>query len=202
MSDEVAAQPPAYLIEAARSNRSRCKTCGRLIALGTLRLGMRIEGPYGTGYLWHHLRCAARHQLERVEEAYEEKAWQAAKHPPDEVPSIDDLRRLQEADEQRRKERPELPYAERAPSGRSICKHCHEPIDRGSFRVVLGRETRFGRQVRTGPINVHPGCVTAALRAEDCATEISGFAQALHANSRMAPAEVEAVLSQIGDVCS
>jgi hypothetical protein len=47
---------------------------------------------------------------------------------------------------------------------------------------------------------VHPGCVKAALQAEDCATESEGFAQALGANSRLEAAEVDAVLSQIGDV--
>jgi hypothetical protein len=202
MSDNATEPLPTYIIEAARSNRSKCKTCNRSIVLGTLRLGIQIEGRYGTGYVWHHLRCAARHQLERVEEAYEEKAWQAAKHPPEQVPSIDELRRVREADEARRQARPTLPYAERAPSGRSICKHCEAPIAQGSFRVVLGRETRFGRQVRIGPINVHPDCVPAVLQAEDCATERHGFAQALGDNSQIDADELQAVLSQIGDVGS
>jgi hypothetical protein len=200
MSEEIAEQPPAYLIEAARSNRSKCKTCNRAIARGSLRLGIQIEGPFGAGYLWHHLRCAARRQLERVEEAYEAKAWEAAKEPPGQVPPIEELRRLREDSEQRRQERQELPYAERAPSGRSSCKHCNETIERDSFRVAIGREARFGRQVRIAPINVHPGCVKAALQAEDCATESAGFAQALRDNSRLEAAEVDAVLGQIGDV--
>jgi hypothetical protein len=182
MSDGATEPSPADVIEAARSKRSRCKTCGRGIALGTLRLGIQIEGRYGTGYVWHHLSCAARRQLERV-------------------PSIETLRRLHEAGEVRRQQRPALPCAERAPSGRSTCKHCEAPIERGRFRVVLGRQRRFGRQVRTAPINVHPGCVWDALRAEDCATERPGFAQALRANSRMEVAEVKAVLSEIGDGC-
>jgi Poly(ADP-ribose) polymerase and DNA-Ligase Zn-finger region len=200
VSDEATEQLPAYIIENARSSRSKCKTCGRTIALGTLRIGMRIEGPYGTGYMWHHLRCAARRQFDRVEEAYEEEAWRVAKNPPDKVPSLDGLRRLQAEAEQRRQERQALPYAERAPSGRSTCQHCHGLIDKGSFRVVLGRETTFGRQVRTRPINVHPSCVAAELKAADCGTERNGFAEALHANSKIEAAEVEAALSQIGEL--
>ena len=200
MSEKATEQQPAYVIEEARSGRSKCKTCGRSIALGTLRIGMLIEGPFGTGYLWHHLRCAARRQLDRVEEAYEEEAWQFAKRPPEKVPSIDELRRLQTDAEQRRQERQELPYVERAPSGRSKCQHCQEPIDNGGFRVVLGREATFGRQVRTRPINVHPSCVAAELMAEDCGTEANGFAAALRANSKIDTAEVEAALSQIGDL--
>jgi hypothetical protein len=161
---------------------------------------MLIEGPYGTGYMWHHLRCAAQRHFDRVEEAYSEEAWRAAKNPPGKVPSLDELRRLQEKAEQRRQERQAPPYAERAPSGRSTCQHCHETIDKGSWRVVLGRETTFGRQVRTRPINVHPHCVAAELMAEDCGTERSSFAEALRANSKMDTAEVEAVLSQIGKI--
>jgi hypothetical protein len=116
------------------------------------------------------------------------------------VPSLDGLRRLQAEAEQRRQERQALPYAERAPSGRSTCQHCHELIDKGSWRVVLGRETTFGRQVRTRPINVHPGCVAAELGTGDCGTERNGFAEALHANSKIDAAEVEAALSQIGEL--
>ena len=70
---------PAYVIEGARSSRSRCKTCRRKIDKGGLRIGMLIEGPYGTGYLWHHLRCAARRRFEQVQEAYEAEAWKEAK---------------------------------------------------------------------------------------------------------------------------
>ena len=68
MSDDPGAVEPklaAYVIEGARSSRSRCKSCRRKIDKGVLRIGVLIEGPYGTGYLWHHLRCAARRQFER-----------------------------------------------------------------------------------------------------------------------------------------
>ena len=46
-----------YLIEAARSSRSKCRTCKRKIDKDLLRIGILLEGPYGTGYLWHHLTC-------------------------------------------------------------------------------------------------------------------------------------------------
>jgi hypothetical protein len=54
--------------------------------------------------------------------------------------------------------------------------------------------------VRTRPINVHPGCVEAELQAADCGTERNGFAEALRANSKIEAAEVEAALSQIGEL--
>ena len=198
--ETVEEQLPPYVIEGARSSRSKCKTCRRSIDKGVLRIGILIEGPFGTGYLWHHLKCAARRQLERVEEAYEAEAWKEAKDPPSEVPPIEELRKLQEEAEQRKKERRDPPYAERDPSGRAKCKHCDEPMEKGSLRVVLGREVSFGRQVRTTPINVHPRCVPAELMAEDCGTEIDGFEDALRANSKIDPVEVDAALREIGEL--
>lgn len=188
-----------YVIEGARSSRSRCKSCRRAIEKGTLRIGFLIEGPYGTGYLWHHLRCAARRQFGRVEEAYAQEAWTAAKQPPDRVPALDELRKLREAAEEQRRVRKTIPYAEPAPTARSKCKHCEQPIEKGTLRVILGRGVYFGSQVRTSPINVHPRCVAAELRAEDCLTEVGGFVEALRANSTDVEAErIEALLGEIG----
>ncbi len=203
MSVEQPAEPaqpelPDYVIEGARSGRSRCKGCRRPIPMGALRIGMLIEGPYGTGYLWLHLSCAAKRQLDRVEEAYAQEAWKNAKEPPQSLPSLDQLRALVEKAQAEKKEQRAIPYTERAPSGRSRCKHCNEPIGEGEHRVVLAREVTFGRQVRTAPIFVHARCVAAELLAEDCATEADGFADSLRANSTLDPADLDAVLAEIG----
>lgn len=203
MSDEpkVEEQLPPYVIEGARSGRSKCKTCRRAIDKGALRIGILIEGPYGTGYMWHHMRCAARRQFERVEEAYELAAWKEAKEPPQKVPPLDELKKLREEAEERKKNRKEIPCAELAPTGRAKCKHCDEPIDKGTPRVVLGREVTFGQQVRTTPINVHPRCVAAELTAEDCETEVDGFVDALRANSGDLGADVlDRVVAEIGEL--
>jgi hypothetical protein len=189
------------VIEGARSSRAKCKTCRRAIEKGTLRIGLLIEGPYGTGYLWHHLRCAARRQFDRVEEAYAQAAWAAAKEPPTQVPPLEELRGLRDAAEEQRRTRKRLPYLEAAPTGRAACKHCEQPIEKGSLRVVIGRGVHFGSQVRTTPINVHPACAAAALGAEDCTTAKDGFAEALRANSEgVAPERVEATLAEIGTI--
>jgi hypothetical protein len=192
---------PTYIIEGARSSRSRCKTCRRKIDKGGLRIGMLIEGPYGTGYLWHHLRCAARRRFEQVQEAYEAEAWKEAKEPPTKLPSIEELRKHMEELVERRDKRREIPYAEIDPSGRAKCKHCGEPLEKGNLRVVLGRDVEFGGQVRTGPVHIHPRCVGAELQEEHCATEVDGFAEALRANSSDIPADkLDEVLVAIGDL--
>ena len=195
---EIEEQLPPYVIEGARSSRSGCKTCRRKIDKGTLRLGILIEGPFGTGYMWHHLKCAARRQFERVEEAYELEAWKEAKDEPEGVPPLAELEKLRQEAEERKKKQRALPYVELAPSGRSKCKHCTEPIEKGAPRVVLGRHVEFGRQVRTTPINLHPRCVPAELMAPDCAHEPEGFADVLREHSADLAARLDAVLAEIG----
>lgn len=192
---------PSYVLEGARSSRSRCKVCRRAIQKGTLRLGVLIEGPYGTGYLWHHLTCAARRKFEDVEEAYRQQAWTNAKTPPGRVPELDELQKIRQDAAQRRKDRKPIPHAERAPSGRAKCKLCDQPIEKDSLRVVLGRGVTFGSQVRTAPINVHPRCVAEALAADDCTTEIENFEQALRANSTdVSPEQLDDLVAKIGDL--
>ena len=73
------AELPPYIIEYARSSRSRCKTCQRKIDQGAPRLGVLVDGRYGPGHMWHHLTCAGKRMLDKVEEAYQLEAWDAAK---------------------------------------------------------------------------------------------------------------------------
>lgn len=190
-----------YVIEGARSSRSKCKTCRKKIDKDVLRLGVLIEGPYGVGYLWHHLTCAAKRRLDDVEEAYVAEAWREAKVPPENVPPIEELRKLHDEAEEKRQSRPRIPYAEVDPSGRAKCKECGEIMEKGSLRVVLGREVEFGNQFRTMPIQVHPACVAVAIEREDCNTESSGFAEAIRANSGGLDAgQIASVLEAVGEL--
>jgi hypothetical protein len=175
--------PAPYIIEGARSSRSRCKTCRRTIDKGKLRIGILIEGPFGTGYLWHHLNCAARRQPDAVTEAYENEAWKEAKEPLAKVPTLESLQKLRDQAAQQRKERKPVPRVELAPSGRARCKQCEELIEKGAPRVVLGREVEFGNTVRTSPVNVHPHCVAAELEQPDAAFEEAGLMDTLRENS-------------------
>jgi hypothetical protein len=193
-----AEQHPPYVIEGARSGRSRCKTCRRTIQKDALRIGILIEGPYGTGYLWHHLKCAARRQFDRVEEAYRLESWRNAKDPPARVPDLEDLRHHAEKAAERRQARRQPPYAELDPSGRARCKQCDQKMEKGSVRIVLGRRIQFGNQVRTAPIHVHPRCVQAALDAEDNATETAGLIEALRESGSELPSNrLEQALAEV-----
>jgi hypothetical protein len=207
VAPQAAPDPPAeqeeqapYVIEGARSSRSRCKTCKKKIDKGALRIGILVEGPYGTGYMWHHLKCAARRRIGDVEEAYRIEAWKEAKEMPPRLPDIEKLREEAEKASERREARKTIPWVERDPSGRARCKHCGEPMIKDSLRVVLGKEVEFGGQVRLGPMNVHPACVAEALLDEECGTEAAGLADALRANSQIANEEVEQAISEIGNL--
>ncbi|HTF87476.1 MAG TPA: hypothetical protein VK843_03630 [Planctomycetota bacterium] len=199
MTDESAPieQLPPYRLEGARSSRSSCKACRKKIEKGALRLGVMIEGPFGSGYLWYHLKCAAKRRIEDVEAAYAEKAWDAGV----EVPPIEELRKLAAETAEEKKNKKQAPWVEIAPSARSKCKQCGEGIEEGAPRVVILRAVEFGNQVRNGPIAVHPRCVAAALQAPDSATEAAGLRAALRANSTdIDPKALERALSELGAV--
>ena len=85
--------------------RSRCKTCRKAITKDTLRIGILIVGPYGPGYLWHHLTCARRSQPDRVAEAYETEAWNNAKQPRNKLPSLEKLAKLRDEAVERKRSR-------------------------------------------------------------------------------------------------
>ena len=187
------------VIEAARSSRSKCKTCRRAIEKGVLRIGYLVEGGfYGPGYLWHHLTCAAKRSLEKVEEAYAQEAWKNAQEPPSSVPSLEELRAIRDKAEEKRAERKEFPYVEQDPSGRARCKQCGEPIEKGALRVVLAKEVIFGSQTRSSPFAVHPRCLVAAFDQPDVVTEREGLREQLLENSRLEPARIDEALAAAG----
>jgi len=197
VSEEEEPELAPHLIEQARSSRSRCRTCRRKIQKDVLRIGILLEGPYGTGYLWHHLNCAAKRRLEEVEEAYKTESWDSAL----EVPTIESLRKLEQKATEEKANRREPPWAERAATDRSKCKSCAEPIAKDAWRVVILREVAFGTQVRSGPIKVHAACVAQELQAMDCVTESEGFIDALTSGSAdLSPEELAAVLAEVGEL--
>ncbi len=208
MASEVPPTPAApepelapYVIEGARSSRSKCKSCRKKIDKGVLRLGVLIEGPYGIGYLWHHLTCAAKRRLDDVEEAYASEAWKHAKEPLEEYPTIEELRKVNEEAEEKRQSRQQIPWFEVDPSGRAKCKNCGDLMEKGSLRVVLGREVEFGSQYRTMPIHVHPACVAEEMEKADCGTESDGFEHSVrHSSQGLSTEQIDNVLKEIGEL--
>lgn len=183
-----------FNIEKARSSRSKCKVCKRAIEKDMPRIGVLLEGPYGTGYLWYHIPCLAKRDLAKVEEAYAGDYTQ----PGVEKPPIEELRAEAAKAQQKKAEKQEAPFVERASTGRSKCAQCKEPIAEGAFRFALLQSVEFYGQVRNAVIKVHADCVANALNEANAATEIDSFHDDVRANSRIAKDEVEAALKETG----
>lgn len=183
-----------YLIELARSNRSTCKGCKKKIEKDMPRIGFLLEGPYGTGYLWHHLECLAKKDFAKVEEAY---AGDYTK-PGVELPPLETLRKEAEKAAEKKAEKQLAPFVERASTGRSKCTQCGELIDAGAFRFGVLRAVEFYGQERKATVKVHPACVEAALQDETNASDPETFAVDVRRNSKLEPSEIEEALSEAG----
>ena len=83
----------------------------------------------------------------------------------------------------------DYPYAERAPTARSRCLQCREPIEKGTLRVATERELEAMGRPGTGYL--HPRCAPAFLDVED-------LPGALRRNSRgLAEADVAELEQQL-----
>ena len=118
------------VIEAASSGRAKCRGCGQSIARGVLRFGEKFPNPFAEGELtlWFHLQCAAYKRPEPLLQTLEE----ATEIIPDRE-SVEALARRTLL----HRRLPRIDGAERAPSGVAKCRHCREPIERGTWRIRL-----------------------------------------------------------------
>jgi hypothetical protein len=127
----------SHIIEPATSARAKCRGCGQRIEKGVFRIGERMPNAFGEGEmtLWFHLACAAY------------KRPQIFLETAPGTSGIENLPAL-EAEARRGLELARLPRvdaAQRAPSGRSHCRHCRELIEKDAWRIglVFYEEGRF-----------------------------------------------------------
>lgn len=156
----------AETIEVAKTGRARCRICRQPIEKGALRFGEEQPSQFAEGmqWVWYHLPCAAKKkpvQVKAALDAYEGEvpdraALTASMAEADTSPSV-------------------YPYAERAPTARSRCLKCREPIDKGALRVATERELEAMGRPGTGYL--HPRCAGPYLERDD-------LASALRQNSR------------------
>ncbi len=150
------------VIEVAKSGRAACRTCKEKIAKDELRLGEAVPNAFSDGdepsFRWHHLKCAAAKKPSVLRSAL-------ATYTGD-VPDKAELETLMDAS--RGKEKPStFPYAERAPTGRSTCQGCEEPIAKGELRVAIEREVDAGSFARKSAGYLHPACAPAEVEHDD-----------------------------------
>jgi poly [ADP-ribose] polymerase 1 len=174
----------AEMIEVAKTGRSKCRTCRQAIEKGALRFGEEQPSAFTDGlqWVWQHLNCAAKKKPAKVREAL--AAYEG------EVPGRDELEAvLVEAD----KTATTFPYAEHAPTGRSRCQQCEEPIEKGALRVAFEREVEPGAMARAAAAYLHPACALEHLEKEE------DLLSALKKNSRgLAEADLTQLEAAIG----
>ena len=118
-----------HVFEPAASGRSKCRGCGRALAKGEIRFGERLPNAFGEGEmtLWFHPMCAAYKRPEAMLEALGQITGEVADRELLE-------RAARTSNAQNRLAR--IDGAERA-KGQASCRHCREPIAKGSWRIRL-----------------------------------------------------------------
>ena len=168
-----------HIIEAAKSGRSTCRTCGAKIEKGLLRFGEEVPNAFdpdgGTTHQWHHLVCAAKKRPHQVTEAL-----------PSNTEPIPDQAALDAAlHEGLATAKPPFPFAEHASTGRARCQACRKGIEKGELRVAIARPN--DGMPGDGAMYLHVGC--ALEHTKDAA-----LLAALEKHSRgLTPQDVDAL---------
>jgi hypothetical protein len=180
----------ANVIEEAKSGRASCRTCKKAIAKGELRFGEEAANAFGDqpSMRWHHLACAAERLPAELKEVLD--------HHPGDVPDRAGLEKtMADALAKGRAKPGGFPYADKAPTGRARCMQCQQAIEKDSLRVAVEREIDTGAMVTRGAGYMHPGCVAAHIEATG--GDKAALVEGVRANSRLVPADLDAVVSQI-----
>ena len=162
-----------HVFEAASSGRARCRGCGQPIQKGELRFGERLPNPFADGEMtiWFHPACAA---YKRPEPLLQTLA---------EAPDVPDGERLERAARSSMEHRrlPRIDGAEMAPSGQAKCRHCREPIEKGSWRIRL---VHFDEGRFSPGGYIHLGCRKDYFETDDILDQVLHFSPALSETER------------------
>jgi hypothetical protein len=173
------------VIEESKTGRATCRICRQKIEKGELRFGEEDVNAFSANgavtLRWYHLRCAAIARPAKLKPAL--AAWTA---PLPERMTLDTA-----INEALSKAKPELPYAEMAPSGRSKCLACGETIEKGMLRVAIEREVDTGSFVTKSAGFLHPGCAAGYVGDGD-------FADLVLRNSKLAEGEMAELREALG----
>jgi hypothetical protein len=162
------------VFEPAASGRAKCRGCGRAIARGEMRFGERLPNPFAEGEMtvWFHPLCAAYKRPEPVLQTLGETSV--------DVPDREVLERAARSSLAQRR-LPRIDGAEKAPGAQARCRHCHEPIARGTWRIRLV----FHQDGRFAPGGfVHLDCRKAYFETDDILAHALHFSPGLSADER------------------
>jgi hypothetical protein len=170
-----------HTFEPAPTGRAKCRGCGRAIQRGELRFGERLPNPFAEGEMtvWFHPLCAAYKRPDAVLQALGETTTDVADRAA--------LERAARASLAQRR-LPRIDGAEKAPGAQAKCRHCREPIARGTWRIRLV----FYQDGRFAPGGfVHLDCRKAYFETDDILAQVLHFSPDLGDDER---AELERAL--------
>jgi len=125
-----------HIIEPASSGRAKCRACGEKIASGELRFGERLPNPFadegGEMTHWFHPWCAAY----RRPEAFLATVNAEGAALPDGLGDLDAMKHQAELGVSHHRV-PRVNAAERASTGRAVCRQCKNAIAKDAWRISL-----------------------------------------------------------------
>lgn len=133
-------------------------------------------------HVWHHLACGAAKRPEALESAL-------STYDGD-VPDKEAL--LASAKEALSKQKPKVPFAERASTGRSKCMSCEESIAKGDLRIAVEREVDTGSFVTKSAGFLHLSCASMFVGDPDLLDDVKAHSRGLSAED---VAEIEEALA-------
>ena len=164
-----------HVFEPAATGRSKCRGCKQPLQKGELRFGEALPNPFGEGEVthWFHPMCAAYKRPEVLLEAL------AAAGPVGDRESLERIAKASLAAHRL----PRIDGAERSPSGQAKCRHCHEPIEKGAWRVRLV----FHEEGTFSPGGyIHLACRQPYFEQADILDQVLHFSPALNDEDREA----------------
>lgn len=164
----------ASSFELAASGRAKCRGCGQPIGKGELRLGDRLPNPFAEGEMthWFHPLCTAYKRPEPLLEALAAATLDLADRA-----NLERIARRGIAHHRV----PRIDGAERSPTSQAKCRHCHDPIARGDWRIRLV----FHQDGRFEPAGfVHLACRTAYFETPGVVEPVLHFSRDLAEGER------------------
>jgi len=185
----------SHRIELATSGRASCRGCKVAIPKGALRFAEEFQNPYSedgsTAFRYWHLACAAEKLANEMKVALAAYDGQVDGRESLEATIAAHVR-------------PEMPYAERASSGRARCRACDVTIKKGELRVAFERVIDSPMGPQKGAAYAHILCVSRYLEREKergrDTPELTEVSRLVLAHSKLEPGDLETVAKELPKV--